>query len=68
MIFNIDFSNKKYTPTFITNANDTQFGRRIRGICANDEYLYVAERGDPHMPQYGGRILCLEHEEIRYPP
>ena len=68
VILKIDFLNKRYTPAFITNADKTKFCRRIRGISTNDKYLYVAERGHPHMPQYGGRILCLEHEEITYPP
>ena len=64
VILHIDFSSKKYTCAFIKNADNTHFGRTIRGICANDEFLYVTERGHPFIPQYGGRILCLELQKI----
>ena len=67
VILDIDFHNKKYTSALITNADGNRFGERIRGICANDKYLYVAERGNPSAPQQGGRILCLKYEGMPFP-
>ena len=67
VILDIDFCNQKYTSALITNAGGYHFGERIRGICANDEYLYVTERGHPHHPQQGGRILCLKYKKIPFP-
>ena len=67
VILDIDFDNQKFTSTLITNANGNHFGERIRGICVNDKYLYVTERGDPQDPQQGGRILCLKYERTPFP-
>ena len=64
VILDINFANKRSTCASITKADKTNFGRRIRGICANDKYLYVTERGHQDKPQQGGRILCLEYEDL----
>ena len=67
MILDIDFCNQKYTSALITTVDGNRFGERIRGIGANDKYLYVTERGVPHDPHQGGRILCLKYEKIPFP-
>ena len=64
VILDIDFGNEMGTPTFITNADNTKFGERIRGICASDKYLYVTERGHRNKKKDGGRILCLKYENM----
>ena len=67
VILDIDFDKQKYTSTLINNADGNRFGGRIRGICANGEYLYVTERGNPNDPHQGGRILCLKYERNPFP-
>ena len=61
VILDIDLPSKTYTlKLLITEVDSISFCSHIRGICANNEYLYVAERGYPL--EVGGRILCLEYD------
>ena len=67
-ILDIDIENMKFRVKncgeMKTGLNTKQFKRGIalRGICSDNQYLYVTERDQPN----GGRILCLNYQENQF--
>ena len=64
-ILDLDIENKKFRVKncgeMKTGLSTEQFKRGIalRGICSDNQYLYVTERDDKN----GGRVLCLHYQE-----
>ena len=64
-ILDIDIENMKFRVKkcgkMKTGLTTEQFqpGIELRGICSDNQYLYVTERDDSN----GGRILCLHYQE-----
>ena len=64
-ILDIDIEKKKFKvkkcEKMKTDLSTEQFkpGIELRGICSDNQYLYVTERDDSN----GGRILCLNYQE-----
>ena len=60
-ILDLDIENMKFRVKMKTVLSTEQIKRGIalRGICSDNQYLYVTERDDKN----GGRVLCLHYQE-----